>query len=139
MFDFASPSLSMLLEVNFFCLRDTDLVDLLNALGGSLYSFLFFESLPLKIFFSLTNEKSACFFFIQLSLLESCRNHFTITDSPSESRHSNESFKLLGIFSVLTRALKEGRLVRSSPRLSGIFPLNVLIESASLRSPDRFG
>ena len=56
-FDFASPSLSMLLEVNFFCcLRDTDLVDLLNALGGSLYSFLFlkvylsrfFSPLPMK-------------------------------------------------------------------------------------------
>ena len=139
MFDFASPSLSMLLEVNFFCLRDTDLVDLLNALGGSLYSFLFFESLPLKVFFSLTNEKSACFFFIQLSLLESCRNHFTITDSPSEWRHSNESFNLFDIFSVLTRALKEGRLVRSSPRFSGILPLNVLVGSASLRSPDRFG
>ena len=70
MFDFAFPSLSMLLEVNFFCLRDTDLVDLLNALGGSLYSFPFFESLPLKVFFSLTNKNLLASF----SFSFPCRN-----------------------------------------------------------------
>ena len=138
-FDFASPSLSMLLEVNFFLFTRHGSRWSSKRTGRFFVFFSFFESLPLKVFFSLTNEKSACFFFIQLSPLESCRNHFTITDSPSEWRHSNKSFNLFDIFSVLTRALKEGRLVRSSPRLSGIFPLNVLIESASLRSPDRFG